>query len=75
MIFWTNECRIKNKKVFRKLTPVLIHEVISPIKNTQHVAKFLGNRKTPIGYISSKAKYELKLVDNKYRRSNSQHKT
>ena len=74
VLFWTNKCRIKNKQVFSELTHFLIHELISPIKHTQQLSQCLGNRKTPIGYVSSEAKDELKLVDNKCTRSTSQQK-
>ena len=58
-----------------KITPVLIHELISPIKHTQHLAQCLGNRKTPIGYGSSEAEDESELVDNTCTISASQRKT
>ena len=75
MLFWTKNCRIYNKQVFIETTPVMIHEVISPIKNTQHIAQCLGNQKTPIEYVSSEAEEELKLVDKKRTRYTSQYKT
>ena len=56
MLFWNNKCRIENKKVFIKLTPVLINRVISPINHTQHLAQCLDNRETTIGYGSSESK-------------------
>ena len=75
MLFCTKKCRIENKKVFRELTPVLIHLVISPINNNGHLTQFMGNWKTLIGYGSSEAEDELKLVDNKCTRSTSKGKT
>ena len=75
MLFWTKKISIDNNQVFIKITPVLIHEVRSPIKHTQHLAQCLGNRKILIGYGSSEAEDELKLLDNKCTRSTSQRKT
>ena len=75
MLFWTKKFRIENKQVFRKLTPVIIHEVISTIKNPKHLTQCLGNQKTPIWYVGPEAKDELKLVDNKCTRYTSQRKT
>ena len=72
MLFWTKKCRIYNKQVFIKLTPVIIHELISLINHTQQLAQCLGNRETPIGYCSSEAEDELKIVDNKCTKSTSQ---
>ena len=73
MLFWSKKCRIKNKQLFSEFTPVLIHEVRSPINHTQHLAKYLGN--TSIGYGSSESEDELKLTDNKCTRSTSQQRT
>ena len=75
MLFWTKQFRIKNKQVSSKLTTIMIHEVISQINNTQHLAQYLVKQKTPIGYGSSEAEAELKLVDNECTKSTSQHKT
>ena len=75
MLLWTKKCRIENKQVFRKLTPVLIHEVRTPIKHTQHLSQWLGNQKMPIGCGDSESEDELKLVDNKCTKSTSQRKT
>ena len=72
MLFWTKTFITKNKQVFSKLTRVMIHEVRSPIKHTQHLVQFIGNWKTLIGYGSSEDKDELKLMDNKRTRFNSQ---
>ena len=71
---WPNKYRIENKQVFRKLMPVMIHELRSPIKHNQHLAQCLGNRETPIVYGSLEAEDELKLVDDKCTRSTSQRK-
>ena len=54
--------------------PVLIHEVRSPIKHTQHLIKYLGNQKMPIGYCSLESEDESKLVDNKCTRHNAKQK-
>ena len=75
MLFWTNKYRIENKPVFSELMPVLIQKVRLTIKNTQQLAQCLGNRKTPIGYISSEAEDELKLVHKKCTRYTPQRKT
>ena len=74
MLFSTKKCRIENKQVFRNIRPVLIYEVISPIKHTQHLTKCLGNHKTLVGYGSLEAEDKLKLADNKCTRSTSQRK-
>ena len=71
MLFWDNECRIKNNQVFSELVPVLIHGVRSPINHTKHLSQCICNRKTPIGCGSSEDEGELKLVDNKCTRSTS----
>ena len=75
MLFWTDKFSIENKQVFSELAPVLIQKVGSPIKHTQHLAQFLGNQKTPIGYVSSEDEEELKIGDNKCTRSTPQRKT
>ena len=75
MLFWTKKFIIENKQLFRDLRPVLIHKVISPIKHTQHLAQCLSNQKTSIGYGSSEAEDELKIVDNKCTRVTSRRKT
>ena len=74
MLFWTNKFRTENKQVFSKLTTVMIHEVRSPIKHTEHLDQCLGNWKMTIGYGSSEVEEELKLVDNKCTRSTSKQK-
>ena len=71
MLFWNKKLGIENKQAFRKLTPVMIHEVRSPIKHTQHLGQCLGNHKIWIGYSSLESEDELKLVDNKFTRSTS----
>ena len=75
MLFCAKKYRIESKQVLSKLTPVLIYELISPIKHTQQLDKCLGNRKMLIWYDSSEAEDKLKLVDNKCEISTSQHKT
>ena len=72
IILWTKKYRIKNKQVFSKHTTVLNNEVRSLIKHTQYLAQCLGNRKTLIGYGSSEAKDEFKLVDKNFTISTSQ---
>ena len=75
MLFWTKKFRIYNKQIYSNLAPILIHKVRSPINHTQHLDQCLGNQKTPIGYGCLEAEDKLKIVDNNFTISTSQHKT